>query len=117
MFAFHQPVEESVQAAVLDIDVALGELPGFDVGSVTEPPHPVLEVDEIVFDVLGGDFRRIGPALLLGVEGRHGDSSFKAVEVPLGVPVGGLQAAEKPFSVCAKTEVRMLLDGHSSGGT
>ena len=30
--AFHQPVEEPVQAAVLAVDVALGQLPGFGVG-------------------------------------------------------------------------------------
>ena len=117
MFALHQPVEEPVQTAVLGIDVALGELLGFGVRPLSEPPHPILEVGQVVLDVLGVDFLHIGPALLLGVEGGHGDSGFETGEVALGVPVGGLQTAEKTFSVCAKTEVQMLLDDHSSGGT
>ena len=117
MFAFHQPVEEPVQSAVLSVDVAFGQLPGFGVCTLTEPARAALEVCEVVLDVLGGDFLHIGPALLFGIEGGHGDSSFEAGEVVLGVPVGGLQAAEEPLAVCAKTVVKNLLDDHSSGGT
>ena len=109
MLALHQPVEEPVQSAVLGVDVALGELLGFGVGPLTEPPHPILEVGQVLLDVLGGDFLHIGPILLLGVEGGHGDSGFEAGQVALGVPVGSLQAAEEPLAVGAKTVVKMLM--------
>ena len=41
---FHEPVEEPVQAAVLGVYVALGQLPGFDIGPLAEPPDAALEV-------------------------------------------------------------------------
>ena len=85
MFTFHQPLEEPVQAAVLGIDVALGELLGFGVGPLPEPPHPVLEVGEVFLEMLGGDLLHVRPALLLGVQGGHGDSRFEAGEVSGGV--------------------------------
>ena len=111
--ALPQPVEEPVQAAV----IALGELSDLIVGPFPEPPHPVLEVREILLQVLGGDLLYARPALLLGVEDGHVNSGFEAGEVSRGVPVGGLHAAEEPFAVCAKTVVKNLLDDRSSGGT
>ena len=49
--AFHQPIEKTVQAAVLGVDVALGQLPGFGVGPLPKPTYPVLEVGEVLLDV------------------------------------------------------------------
>ena len=67
--------------------------------------------------MLGGDLLYIRPLLLLRVEGSHCDAGFQAGQVRLGVPVGGLQAADEPFAGFAKTVVKNLLDDHASGGT
>ena len=84
---FHQPVEEPVQAAVLSVYVALGELLRLGVAPLPKPAGAFLEVRKVLLDVLGADLLHIRPALFLGVEGGHGDSAFQAVEVSLGVPV------------------------------
>ena len=117
MLAFHQPVEEPVQTPVLGVDVTLGKLLGFGVGPLTEPPLPVLKVREILLQVLRSDLLYVRPLVFLGVQGNHRHRRFQAGEIPFGVPVGCLQAAEKPLSVSAKTVVKNLLDDHSSGGT
>ena len=80
--AFHQPVEEPVQATVLGVDMPLGELPGFSVDPFPEPPHPVLEVREVVLQVPGGDFLYVRPPMFLSIEGDHSDRGFEAREVP-----------------------------------
>ena len=115
--AVHQPIEKPVKTAVLSVDVALGQLLGFGIGPPSEPPGPVLEVRKVFLQVLGGDLLYIRPLLLLRVECSHCDAGFQAGQVPLGVPVGGLEAADEPFAVCTKTVVKNLLDDHSSGGT
>ena len=117
VFPLLQPVEEAVQTTVLDVDVALGELLGFSVGPLPEPTGALLEVGEVILDVGDGDVAYARPVLFLGVQGGHGHGGFQAREVPLGVPVGGLQAAEKPLAGFARTVVKNLLDDHSSGGT
>ena len=53
--------------------------------------------------VVLGDFTHTRPPLLLGIEGGHGHATFQAGEVPFGVPVGGLQAADEPFAGFTKT--------------
>ena len=114
--AVHQPIEKPVKTAVLSVDVALGQLLGFGIGPPSEPPGPILEVRKVFLQVLGGDLLYIRP-LLLRVEGSHCDAGFQAGQVRLGVPVGGLQAADEPFAVGTKTVVKNLLDDHASGGT
>ena len=76
--AFHEPSEESVEAAVLSIDVAFGQLLGDEVLPGPELPSAALEVGQVFLDVLGGDVLHIGPALFLGIEGGHGDRGFEA---------------------------------------
>ena len=53
------------------------------------------------------------PTHFLSVLSGHADAG----EAALGVSVGGLQTAEKPVAVSAKTVLKMLLDDHSSSGT
>ena len=50
VFPLHQPVEETVKTAILDVDMALGQLPGFGVDPLPEPPVTYLEVGEVVLD-------------------------------------------------------------------
>ena len=65
VFPLHQPVEEPVKEAVLDVDVALGQLFGFGVGPLSEPPGTSLETREVILDVGDGDFAHARPPLLL----------------------------------------------------
>ena len=117
VFALHQPIEEVVKTAALGVDMALGQLLGRNVFAFTEPPGPVLEVGEVFLYVEDSDVAHARPVMFLGIRGSHVDRRFEAGEVSFGVPVGGLQGAEKPFAGIAKTEVKILLDDHSSGGT
>ncbi len=56
MFTLHLPVEETVRAAILGVDVALGQLPGFGIGR--SPTHrtgqccrPNLTIGRTVFEM------------------------------------------------------------------